>query len=79
MAMVKTIIALVTVAAVLPAAAFDWKAKPIAELKADLVAYARKVGESNLADRVEKSVGAGRSCSKQARDAIPTTRGASMA
>ena len=58
MAMVKTIIALVTVAAVLPAAAFDWKAKPIAELKADLVAYARKVGESNLADRVEKSVGA---------------------
>ena len=31
------------VAVVLPVAAFDWKAKPIAELKADLVAYARKV------------------------------------
>lgn len=31
------------VAVVLSVAAFDWKAKPIAELKADLVAYAHKV------------------------------------
>ena len=54
----KTIIALVAVVVVLTAAAFDWKAKPVAELKADLVAYARKVGETNLADRVEKSADA---------------------
>ena len=52
---IKTVIAFVAVTVVLPMAAFDWKAKPVAELKADLVAYARKVGETNLADRVERS------------------------
>ena len=44
----KTILALTAVATVLPAAAFDWKSKPIAELKADLVAYARKVDRKSV-------------------------------
>ena len=55
-AIMKTMVALAAVAA-LPAAAFDWKAKPVGQLKADLVAYAREVGETNLADRVEKAAG----------------------
>ena len=55
---IKAIIALVVAATgVLSSPAFDWKAKPTAQLKADLVAYARGVGETDLADRVEKSVG----------------------
>ena len=33
--------------------AFDWKSKPTAELKADLVAYANGVGEAELAKAVE--------------------------
>ena len=45
-------------AAVLPAAAFDWKAKPVGQLKADLAAYARQIGETNLAERIEKSADA---------------------
>ena len=54
----RTLAVTLCVTVVLPSVAFDWKAKPVAELKADLVSYARKVGENNLADRVEKSVGA---------------------
>ena len=53
----RTLSVTLCVTVVLPSAAFDWKAKPVAELKADLVSYARKVGETNLADRVEKSAG----------------------
>ena len=53
----RSLAATLCVATVLPLVAFDWKAKPVAELKADLVSYAREVGETNLADRVEKSVG----------------------
>ena len=55
---INKLVVLAAVVVVLPAAAFDWKAKPIAGLKADLVAYAREVGETNLADRVERSAGA---------------------
>ena len=54
----RTLAVTLCVTVVLPSVASDWKAKPVAELKADLVSYARKVGENNLADRVEKSVGA---------------------
>ena len=53
---VKTVL-LVAAAGVLSSSAFDWKAKPVGQLKADLVAYARGVGETDLADRVEKSSG----------------------
>ena len=35
--------------------AYDWKPKPTAELKADLVAYARGAGETTFADAVEKT------------------------
>ena len=35
--------------------AWDWKPKPVAELKADLAAYARSIGETGLAHRVENS------------------------
>ena len=52
------LVAAICVAAGLPSAAFDWKAKPVDALKADLVSYAREIGETNLADRVEKSAGA---------------------
>ena len=47
-------IALIVVAAalVLPSPAFDWQANPVSRRKADLVAYAREIGETNLADRV---------------------------
>lgn len=37
------------------ASAFAWKPKPTAELKADLVAYARGAGETKFADAVEKT------------------------
>ena len=53
---VKTVL-LMAAAGVLSSSAFDWKAKPVGQLKADLVAYARGVGETDLADRVEKSTG----------------------
>ena len=53
---VKTVL-LMAAAGVLSSSAFDWKAKPVGQLKADLVAYARGVGETDLADRVEKSSG----------------------
>ena len=36
-------------------AAFDWKPRPTPQLKADLVEYARKVGEAKFADAVEKA------------------------
>lgn len=39
-------------AVVVFASAFDWKPKPTAELKADLVAYANSVGETELAEAV---------------------------
>lgn len=35
--------------------AFDWKPKSVPKLKADLVAYARSVGETKFADEVEKT------------------------
>ena len=53
--LVRAVIALMAVDT-LPVAAFDWKPKPTAQLKADFVAYARTVGETNLADRVEGAV-----------------------
>lgn len=37
------------------ASGFDWKPKPVPQVKADLAAYARSVGETELADAVEKS------------------------
>ena len=40
-------------AVVVFASAFDWKPKPTAELKADLVAYANSIGETELAEAVE--------------------------
>lgn len=39
-------------AVVVFASAFDWKPKPTAELKADLVAYANSIGETELAEAV---------------------------
>ena len=42
-------------ALVAAASAFDWKPKPTAQLKADLVAYAREAGEGGFADAVEKT------------------------
>ena len=35
--------------------AFDWKPKPVPQVKADLAAYARGVGETELADAVENA------------------------
>ena len=42
-------------AVVVLSSAFDWKPKPTPQLKADLVEYARKVGETKFADRIEKT------------------------
>ena len=53
----RTLAVTLCVTVVLPSVAFDWKAKPVAELKAELVSYACKVGETNLVDRVDKSAG----------------------
>ena len=44
-------------AVVVFASAFDWKPKPTAELKADLVAYANCVGETELAEAVNGASG----------------------
>ncbi len=44
-------------AVVVFASAFDWKPKPTAELKADLVAYANSVGETELAEAVNGASG----------------------
>ena len=44
-------------AVVVFASAFDWKPKPTAELKADLVAYANSVGETELAKAVNDASG----------------------
>lgn len=44
-------------AVVVFASAFDWKPKPTAELKADLVAYANSIGETELAEAVNGASG----------------------
>jgi len=50
------IIRLLAVSALLVfSSAFDWKPKPSPQVKADLVAYARSVGETKFADAVEKT------------------------
>lgn len=38
-----------------PVSAFDWKPKPVAALKAELAAYARAIGETELSRRVENA------------------------